>query len=164
MDEAEVAGYRFQIGHQRAHESDAEPKGYDIIIRPVSYPGVILNFDVHREFDYEIAQVLLTLRLFPDEREALRQASNFTIVAIIHGKYHDCRLDSSLLKLGLGNFQLCDFRLHEYSKQQKQFVERVLTEYAQQYFEQVNAEDDHDRETKVQSEEVDQSMSSQIEE
>lgn len=41
--------------------TDAMPQSYPVLIRPVRYQGVILNFDVERDFNSELAQILVTL-------------------------------------------------------------------------------------------------------
>lgn len=119
-------------GYEERPRQDTLPKSYDIIIRPVRYPGLVLNFDVERDFNYELARILQTLNYAPIIEEAYEIAGNFTLYAHIDDELFDCRIDLRFLYMSLSHPEI-KIRLHQYTKAEKVMVEEILSKLEREH-------------------------------
>jgi hypothetical protein len=102
------------------------PNSYDIDVRAVCYPGLTFAFDIARDFNYELSNLLYISGIFNSLKKAFLEVQDFTLYAEANGSYYDIRLDKRFLYMSMTNPHHIKLRLRKYTYEERKNVEGIL--------------------------------------
>lgn len=102
--------------HLGVHDSC---RNYDVVVKPVAYPGLTITFDIWRDFNFEMARALTQIEPGMTMGEAEDQVEDFTLYAELYDAVYDCRADLRFLQQAYLD-PSCKLKVHKYTAQERQ--------------------------------------------